>query len=109
MKFNLWTNASLGLGITLITASSAFAVQMSDKNFGLDIKITAQSEDDRDLGRCEREPIGRRPAAKEIHAARDPADEYAREHREPRRYVVIEDLLHQAHRRFVRCIGDHHR
>lgn len=50
MKFNLWTTASLGLGLTLLSTSSAFAVQMSDKNFGLDIKITAQSEDDRDLG-----------------------------------------------------------
>ncbi|HWV09634.1 MAG TPA: alginate export family protein [Pseudomonas sp.] len=42
--------AGLGLSMTLLSASSVWAVQMSDDNFGVDIKITAQSEDDRDLG-----------------------------------------------------------
>ncbi|MET1076842.1 MAG: alginate export family protein [Pseudomonas sp.] len=40
----------LGLGLSLLATSTAWAVQMADKNFGVDIKITAQSEDDRDLG-----------------------------------------------------------
>lgn len=42
--------AGLGLSMSLLSASSVWAVQMSDDNFGVDIKITAQSEDDRDLG-----------------------------------------------------------
>tara|TARA_R100001244_G_scaffold60136_4_gene50494 strand:- start:18876 stop:20342 length:1467 start_codon:yes stop_codon:yes gene_type:complete len=42
--------AGLGLSVSLLSASSVWAVQMSDDNFGLDVKITAQSEDDRDLG-----------------------------------------------------------
>ncbi|WP_370869513.1 alginate export family protein [Pseudomonas sp.] len=49
MKLNRIT-AGLGLSVSLLSASSVWAVQMSDDNFGLDIKITAQSEDDRDLG-----------------------------------------------------------
>lgn len=40
----------LGLSVSLFSASAVWAVQLSDDNFGLDIKITAQSEDDRDLG-----------------------------------------------------------
>ncbi|HSC84051.1 MAG TPA: alginate export family protein [Pseudomonas sp.] len=49
MKRNRITTG-LGLGVSLLTASSAWAVQLTDQNFGLDIKITLQSEDDRDLG-----------------------------------------------------------
>lgn len=50
MKLNRIT-AGLGLSMSLLSASSAaWAVQLTDQNFGLDIKITAQSEDDRDLG-----------------------------------------------------------
>ncbi|WP_437884140.1 alginate export family protein [Pseudomonas sp. LRF_L74] len=49
MKLNRIT-LGLGLGMTLLSSSSVWAVQLTDQNFGLDIKITAQSEDDRDLG-----------------------------------------------------------
>ena len=43
--------SQLGLGASLLAASTA-PVWAADatKNFGLDVKITAQSEDDRDLG-----------------------------------------------------------
>lgn len=43
-----WIRA--GLGLSLLAAGIAQAAQTEDKNFGLDVKITAQSEDDRDLG-----------------------------------------------------------
>lgn len=39
----------LGLSASLLAASAAWAAD-APKNFGLDVKITAQSEDDRDLG-----------------------------------------------------------
>ena len=46
-----WMRAGLGLSATLLTAHSAWAVQMTDSSsYGMDVKITAQSEDDRDLG-----------------------------------------------------------
>ncbi|MBT8768152.1 alginate export family protein [Metapseudomonas boanensis] len=48
MNMKPWMNA--GLGLSLLSASIAFAAQNDDKNFGLDVKITAQSEADRDLG-----------------------------------------------------------
>ncbi|AYC31884.1 alginate export family protein [Pseudomonas cavernae] len=48
MKRHPWIGASLTL--PLLCSSPVWAVQLSDKNFGLDVKITAQSEDDRDLG-----------------------------------------------------------
>src|SRR3990167_9763414 len=41
---------SLGLGLTMLSASQAGAVQMDAMHFGTDIKITVQSEEDRDLG-----------------------------------------------------------
>lgn len=49
MKLNRIATA-LGLGASLFSASAVWAVQLSDDSFGLDIKVTAQSEDDRDLG-----------------------------------------------------------
>ncbi len=49
MKLNRIATA-LGLGVSLFSTSAAWAVQLSDDHFGLDLKITAQSEDDRDLG-----------------------------------------------------------
>jgi alginate production protein len=49
MKLNRIT-AGLGLSASLLSASSVWAVQMSDENFGVDVKITVQSEYDRDLG-----------------------------------------------------------
>ncbi len=50
MKLNHWMSAGLGLSATLLSANSVWAAPLGDKNFGLDVKITAQSEDDRDLG-----------------------------------------------------------
>ncbi|KFX69739.1 alginate regulatory protein [Pseudomonas taeanensis MS-3] len=50
MKLKHWMNASLGLGATLLSSHSIWAAPSNDKYFGLDVKITAQSEDDRDLG-----------------------------------------------------------
>lgn len=49
MKLNK-ISASLGLSVSLLSASSVWAAQTNDDNFGLDIKVTVQSEDDRDLG-----------------------------------------------------------
>ncbi|MFP6848996.1 MAG: alginate export family protein [Pseudomonas sp.] len=40
----------LAIGLSLVCASPAWAVQTDALNFGSDIKITAQSEEDRDLG-----------------------------------------------------------
>ncbi|WP_239481961.1 alginate export family protein [Zestomonas insulae] len=41
----------LGTTLTLpLLTGSAWAVQLQDNSYGLDVKITAQSEDDRDLG-----------------------------------------------------------
>lgn len=40
----------LGLSASLLAFTPAWAAQTSDDNFGIDFKITAQSEDDRDLG-----------------------------------------------------------
>lgn len=52
MKLNLWMTAGLGLSVSLLSAGSVLAEQkLTDtKNFGLEVKITGQSEDDRDLG-----------------------------------------------------------
>lgn len=49
MKLNRIAS-SLGIGVSLLSVSSVWAVQMSDDNFGVNVKITVQSEDDRDLG-----------------------------------------------------------
>ncbi|MGH8355341.1 MAG: alginate export family protein, partial [Pseudomonas sp.] len=49
MKHKHWIGTGLGLGISLLSAS-LWAAQDAEKNFGLDLKISAQSEDDRDLG-----------------------------------------------------------
>lgn len=48
MKLNHLMGTSLSL--SLLAASPTWAVQMSDADFGVDFKITLQSEDDRDLG-----------------------------------------------------------
>ncbi|MEB0042915.1 MULTISPECIES: alginate export family protein [unclassified Pseudomonas] len=51
MKLNSWMTAGLGLSISLLSATSALAADMTEtKNFGLEVKVTGQSEDDRDLG-----------------------------------------------------------
>lgn len=48
MKRNQWIRVSLT--VPLLCGAPVWAATMNDKPFGLDIKITAQSEDDRDLG-----------------------------------------------------------
>ncbi|WP_187671806.1 alginate export family protein [Zestomonas carbonaria] len=48
MKRYYWLGTTLSL--PLLCGAPAWAVQMTDDSYGLDVKITAQSEDDRDLG-----------------------------------------------------------
>ncbi|MFK8331539.1 alginate export family protein [Pseudomonas sp. BJa5] len=50
MTLNPWMKAGLGLGFALLWSCPTLAAMTAEKNFGLDVKITAQSEDDRDLG-----------------------------------------------------------
>ncbi|PSS56555.1 alginate export family protein [Pseudomonas sp. BBP2017] len=50
MTLNPWMKAGLGLGFALLWSCPTLAAMTAEKNFGLDIKITGQSEDDRDLG-----------------------------------------------------------
>jgi alginate production protein len=51
MKLNLWMTAGLGLSVSLLSATSVLAEALTEtKNFGLEVKATGQSEDDRDLG-----------------------------------------------------------
>jgi alginate production protein len=50
MKLNSLMAAGLGLGFTLLWATPTLAALTEDQNFGLEVKITGQAEDDRDLG-----------------------------------------------------------
>lgn len=50
MKLNPLMAAGLGLGFTLMWATPTLAALTEEKNFGLEVKITGQAEDDRDLG-----------------------------------------------------------
>jgi alginate production protein len=50
MKLNALMAAGLGLGFTLLWATPTLAALTEEKNFGLEVKITGQAEDDRDLG-----------------------------------------------------------
>jgi alginate production protein len=52
MKLNLWMTAGLGLSFSLLSAGHVLAEEKltETKNFGLEVKVTGQSEDDRDLG-----------------------------------------------------------
>ncbi|TDF86611.1 alginate export family protein [Pseudomonas sp. H9] len=50
MTLNPWMKAGLGLGFALLWSCPTLAAMTAEKNFGLDVKITGQSEDDRDLG-----------------------------------------------------------
>ncbi|MCX5511688.1 alginate export family protein, partial [Pseudomonas sp. BJa3] len=40
----------MGLGFALLGSMPTLAAETAQKNFGLDVKITGPSEDDRDLG-----------------------------------------------------------
>ncbi|MHA6193171.1 alginate export family protein [Pseudomonas wadenswilerensis] len=50
MMLNPWMKAGLGLGFALFWACPTLAAETAEKNFGLEVKVTGQSEDDRDLG-----------------------------------------------------------
>ncbi|NIF17160.1 alginate export family protein [Pantoea sp. Cy-639] len=50
MTLNPFVKAGIGLSFALLWSLPTLAAQTAVKNFGLDVKITGQSEDDRDLG-----------------------------------------------------------
>ena len=51
MKLNPFMKAGIGLTFALIWSCPTLAAMTEEtKNYGLDVKITGQSEDDRDLG-----------------------------------------------------------
>jgi alginate production protein len=50
LKLNPFVQAGIGLSFALLWSCPTLAALTEDQNFGLDVKITAQSEDDRDLG-----------------------------------------------------------
>ncbi|GLO48228.1 alginate export family protein [Pseudomonas sp. 5FOS] len=50
MTLNPLVKAGIGLSFALLWSCPTLAAMTAEKNFGLDVKITGQSEDDRDLG-----------------------------------------------------------
>ena len=50
MKLNPFVKAGIGLTFALLWSCPTLAALTEDKNFGLEVKVTGQSEDDRDLG-----------------------------------------------------------
>lgn len=50
MKLNPFVKAGIGLSFALLWSCPTLAALTEAKNFGLEVKATAQSEDDRDLG-----------------------------------------------------------
>ena len=50
MTLNPFVKAGIGLSFALLWSMPTLAAETAQKNFGLDVKITGQSEDDRDLG-----------------------------------------------------------
>ncbi|NBA98074.1 alginate export family protein [Pseudomonas sp. R5(2019)] len=50
MTLNHWMKAGIGLSCALIWSCPTLAAMTAEKNFGLEVKATGQSEDDRDLG-----------------------------------------------------------
>jgi alginate production protein len=50
MKLNPFVKAGIGLGFALLWSCPTLAALTDEKNYGLDVKVTGQSEDDRDLG-----------------------------------------------------------
>lgn len=50
MSKKQWIGAGLGLGATLLCNGPLLAANSPDRNIGMDLKITGQFEDDRDLG-----------------------------------------------------------
>ncbi|WP_407315133.1 alginate export family protein [Pseudomonas sp. nanlin1] len=50
MKLNHWMKAGIGLGCAALWSCPTLAALTAEQNFGLEVKGTYQSEDDRDLG-----------------------------------------------------------
>ncbi|MFP5426672.1 MAG: alginate export family protein [Gammaproteobacteria bacterium] len=50
MTLNPFVKAGIGLSFALLWSCPTLADMTAQKNFGLEVKVTAQSEDDRDLG-----------------------------------------------------------
>ena len=50
MKLNPFVKAGIGLTFALLWSCPTLAALTEAKNFGLEVKVTGQSEDDRDLG-----------------------------------------------------------
>ncbi|WDY58846.1 alginate export family protein [Pseudomonas sp. PSKL.D1] len=50
MTLNPFVKAGIGLSFALLWSCPTLAEETVQKNFGMDVKITGQSEDDRDLG-----------------------------------------------------------
>jgi alginate production protein len=50
LKLNPFVQAGIGLSFALLWSCPTLAALTESKNFGLEVKITGQSEDDRDLG-----------------------------------------------------------
>ena len=50
MKLNPFVQAGIGLTFALLWSCPTLAALTEAKNFGLEVKVTGQSEDDRDLG-----------------------------------------------------------
>ncbi|SDB62734.1 alginate production protein [Pseudomonas sp. NFACC23-1] len=50
LKLNPFVQAGIGLSFALLWSCPTLAALTDSKNFGLEVKITGQSEDDRDLG-----------------------------------------------------------
>ncbi|MBD9602429.1 alginate export porin [Pseudomonas sp. 478] len=50
MKLNPFVKAGIGLSFALLWSCPTLAALTESKNYGLDVKVTAQSEDDTDLG-----------------------------------------------------------
>nr|WP_314481721.1 alginate export family protein [uncultured Pseudomonas sp.] len=50
MMLNPFVKAGIGLGFALLWSCPSLAQVTAERNFGLEVKVTGQSEDDRDLG-----------------------------------------------------------
>jgi alginate production protein len=50
MKLNKWMKAGIGLGFAALWSCPTLAALTASQNFGIEVKATGQSEDDRDLG-----------------------------------------------------------
>ena len=50
MMLNKWMLAGIGLGFATLWSCPTLAALTATNNFGLEVKVTGQSEDDRDLG-----------------------------------------------------------